>query len=208
MRPQKNSTNQIGKDAADKTKGQNIRWEVLWLWYMALVCSEDNDVVLTSVGDSMYLTAAVYSNTQQGCFIIPFDIFAFQQIRQEREVCHNNAVGLLYIIQLLHTHTEYNQVIITEHWLMYLLLWDVCPHCLYLEGEGNVDSYWSCHGSKAKKCSRVTVKDKILDFGLTSTEEKFKWPWSSLNHNSCSRERDLVETHRQIRSYCPIVSQW
>lgn len=50
---------------------------------MALVCLLDNDAGLTSGGDSMDLTAAVHSYTQHGCFIIPFDIFAFQHVRQE-----------------------------------------------------------------------------------------------------------------------------
>lgn len=69
---------------------------------MTLVCSLDDDAGLTSVGDSMYLTATVHCYTQHGCFIIPFDIFAFQRVRQEGQVCHDNAMGLLYIIQPLH----------------------------------------------------------------------------------------------------------
>lgn len=58
---------------------------------------------LTSVGDGMYLTAAVHSYTQHGCFIAPIDVFAFKRVRQEGQVCYDNAMGLLYVIQLLHT---------------------------------------------------------------------------------------------------------
>lgn len=65
-------------------------------------CTLGDDAGLTSVWDSMYLTATVYCYTQQSCFIIAFDIFAFQQVRQEGQVCHNNAMGLPYIIQPLH----------------------------------------------------------------------------------------------------------
>lgn len=37
----------------------------------------------SSFADSMDLTAAVHSYTQHGGFISPFDIFAFQSVRQE-----------------------------------------------------------------------------------------------------------------------------
>lgn len=48
-----------------------------------LVFSLDDDAGLTSFADSMDLTAAVHSYTQHGGFISPFDIFAFQSVRQE-----------------------------------------------------------------------------------------------------------------------------
>lgn len=87
-RPQKNSTSQMGKDPEEKQD----KVMILEVMILVLMCSLQNDAGLTSVGDSMYLTAAVHSYTQQGCFIIPFDIFAFQRVRQEGQVCHNNAM--------------------------------------------------------------------------------------------------------------------
>lgn len=50
----------------------------------------------------MNLTAAVHSYTQHGCFIIAFDIFVFQRVGQEDQVCYDDAMRLLNIIQLLH----------------------------------------------------------------------------------------------------------
>lgn len=128
MKPQNSSTSQTGKDPGEHSKQRDKGWEGLRLWNTALECWLDDDAELTSVGDGMYLTATVHSYTQHGCFIIPFDIFAFQQVRQEGQVCHNNAMGLLYIIQLLHTQRgrpRYHHTAGLLGWFMYMLVWHV-----------------------------------------------------------------------------------
>lgn len=101
MRPQRNSISHTGKDPREKEK-QREKDEKL-ADFNATLCSPDDNRGLTLVGDCVYLTATVHSYTKHSCFIIPFDIFAFQEVRQEGHVCHNDAMGLLYIIQPLHT---------------------------------------------------------------------------------------------------------
>lgn len=41
------------------------------------------------------------------------------------------------------------------------MVWNVVLHCLYLQGESDVDIHGSCYSSKAKIRSSVTVKDKV-----------------------------------------------
>lgn len=105
MRPQRNSISHTGKDPGEKEKQREKDNKLSD--FNTTLCSpdddDDDDRGLTLVGDCVYLTATVHSYTKHSCFIIPFDIFAFQEVRQEGHICHNNAMGLLYIIQPLHT---------------------------------------------------------------------------------------------------------
>lgn len=103
MRPQKNSTNQIGKDPGMvKIQGERERRRVkekTILLTMLNQCYQFKP--LTSVAYSVHLTAAVHSHTQHGCLVVPFEALAFGSVRQEGQIGHHNAVGLLHIVQLL-----------------------------------------------------------------------------------------------------------
>ena len=59
--------------------------------------------VLTSVAHGMQLTPAVHGYAQHGRFVVAaFEGVSFQRVGQECYVRHHDAVGLLYVVQLLH----------------------------------------------------------------------------------------------------------
>lgn len=40
-------------------------------------------------------------------------------------------------------------------------VWLFCSHCVYLQGESDVNCHWSCHCSKTKKCSWVAIRKEL-----------------------------------------------
>ncbi len=75
---------------------------------MKLVMYEyiSDHIILTPVGHSMHLTAAVDGYAQHDHFIIALHGFTHRSVRQERQVRDHNAVRFLDVVQFLEGRSE------------------------------------------------------------------------------------------------------